>query len=523
MTSEHRSPQSHQLARNTLASYGRFLVAFLVLACLTPWVTRILGDERYGLWVLLLAVGGYLELLDMGLAGATVKHLGGTAQKPLAVRRRIVATLGRAYARVTCLTVVVAIVALAIFLNGYPLPESLRWSATWAGIGIVGRIVVQLPGSFAAGVLAAHERLDWVNGVRAAGWLATAALQVGVLWYGGGLIALAFTQVLVATLESAALWCVTRTRFDEFRWSRAIDGELARELRRFSTWSVLVNVCAVVIARTDPIVVGLSLPLSAVTLYAIPLRIAEQLLLLCKQSINCFTPIFSRLHRENQQQQLTLNYTESLRRSLGLGVSLTIAIAWQAEPLLRCWMGPEFASSAGVLRVLALAVLARVAQEVAGNLLGMTGRLRIVAIGMVVTAMLNLGLSLVGIAWLGSLGVAVATLLATLLAGWGIVVRSAHRELKVSAIELFRRLVPRLALATIVQLLVLAIGDALLSASHLLSVVALIGTSVALFGLTYDARRMWHVIGRSRAVGDMIQHRLGWTRVPCIPPGARRP
>ena len=63
------------IVRNLSANYigvaGQILVAFI----LTPFVIRTLGDEMYGIWTIIAALGAYLTLFDVGMVSAITKYI----------------------------------------------------------------------------------------------------------------------------------------------------------------------------------------------------------------------------------------------------------------------------------------------------------------------------------------------------------------------------------------------------------------------------------------------------------------
>ena len=64
-----------QLARNVASSYGNFFLAVLMSLILTRVLLRHLGAGTYGLWIVLLAIVGYLGLLDVGVSTAAVQRV----------------------------------------------------------------------------------------------------------------------------------------------------------------------------------------------------------------------------------------------------------------------------------------------------------------------------------------------------------------------------------------------------------------------------------------------------------------
>jgi O-antigen/teichoic acid export membrane protein len=82
-----------------------------------------------------------------------------------------------------------------------------------------------------------------------------------------------------------------------------------------------------------------------------------------------------------------------------------------AGPLIRAWVGPGFDGSVIVVQLLALIVVVRVGNATASTLLKGTDRHRLVAAVNVVTAIVNVSLSVALVKPLGLAGVAIGTLI----------------------------------------------------------------------------------------------------------------
>lgn len=64
-----------QIIRNVLANWGSYFVSTVIGFFMMPFVIHHLGNERYGIWVLILSLTGYLGLLDLGVSGSVVKYV----------------------------------------------------------------------------------------------------------------------------------------------------------------------------------------------------------------------------------------------------------------------------------------------------------------------------------------------------------------------------------------------------------------------------------------------------------------
>ena len=175
------------------------------------------------------------------------------------------------------------------------------------------------------------------------------------------------------------------------------------------------NVAVLVTLRLDPVVIKLFLPLSAVALYAVAAKVSEYTFLLNKQFSNALMPLVSQLHGRGDHDAIRRIMTDGTRFLLALAVPGIGLLYYYAPEFIQLWLGAGFAGSADLLRILLLALIPATLQLNAANILGMTGQHRYLAIAMLVSAALNLLLSMALIAAFGLPGAALGTLAAVLL------------------------------------------------------------------------------------------------------------
>ena len=99
---------------NYLSATGLTAVTMVVGLISVPFIVRWLGDERYGAFRAAVDWFGYLSLLELGLAGALLPLLARALSlyDDTVVERTVAAGI-RAYARVTALMILAALVLVA--------------------------------------------------------------------------------------------------------------------------------------------------------------------------------------------------------------------------------------------------------------------------------------------------------------------------------------------------------------------------------------------------------------------------
>ncbi|MCA9173103.1 MAG: flippase [Planctomycetales bacterium] len=406
---------NHRVAANALANASRSIVALAVLFLLTPYVIHRLGAEQYGLWVLLASVIGYFELMDCGLATATVKFIGQfEGQGDAASRNRLISTLLATYLVIAMVVVLVAAYVGANLLQWLQVAPEHRTTALIVFSILAARAALSLPLSLFMGVLFGRQQICLVSLVRTGFYVLFGIAAWATLARGGGLIGFAAVHATVSTLEHLTLLgiCMACTPRLEIRW-RHLDWLLLRQAFAFSGFALLTNLSATALLRTDPILVKMFLPLGMVAVYGVALRIGEQLLSVTKQGLNAVTPLVAQLHGAGDLDRIRSVLLRSVKWSLASLLALAIPAACWSRETLSLWVGPQFEPAAPIVMVLAAAMGFRVIQEAGANVLAMTGRHPLVAWTAIGNAALNIGLSVVLVRHWGVLGVAMGTLLAT--------------------------------------------------------------------------------------------------------------
>jgi O-antigen/teichoic acid export membrane protein len=148
-----------------------------------------------------------------------------------------------------------------------------------------------------------------------------------------------------------------------------------------------------------------------VAIWTIAQRLADAVLQLTNQLNYVLFPIVVHADSSGRNDRLTEVLVQGTRLSLATIIPVAGSLALLAEPVVVGWTGPQFAGAAVIVQILAGVVLIRVGSWTANTVLQGTGAHRLVAVSYLTTAVINVGLSVLLIRWLGLPGVAIATLI----------------------------------------------------------------------------------------------------------------
>ena len=253
-------------------------------------------------------------------------------------------------------------------------------------------------------------------------------------------------------LEHGLYWRLARRKVPGLKLGPSlVRRDMLKEAASFSMHTFLINVAALILLRTDPVIIKLFLPLSAVALYAIALKISENALVLTKQFVNVLAPLAAELGGGQDQEKLRFLLVNCVKFAMAPAVMLTVGATLLAEPALTYWVGAEFAPAYPVLLILMAAVTLSIPQMTAASVLTMTGGHKFASKAAMLSVAINLAASLALVVPLGMIGVALATLLATLAVDLGLVVRRALNDHGVSPLSFARRLLPAVLIPALAQ------------------------------------------------------------------------
>jgi O-antigen/teichoic acid export membrane protein len=345
------------LVRNALSNAGGTVVGLVVGFVTMPLVVHHLGPAQFGLWVLASGVVGYLGVLDLGLSPTLVNEAAALlARDEPDARRRLgetASTIAVVYAGLGAVgaLALVLVGALAPVLFQVPADDLATFRTVLCLVGL--QTALGLPMSIWNGLLAGVQAFPLLNAIGVATTLVRGALTVSLVLTGHGVVALVGAAFAV-TLGAWAVACRAahrripglRVRPGGFRVARL------REIGRFSLAMVVWSVAGAVLHQLDRVLIGVVLPLAALTTYEVGARLAGYSRTVLHSWLSIVMPATAALAARDQRGRLRALYLRSTRWLLVLYGGVALALVGLGGPLVRLWMGPGFAQSWAVMALL---------------------------------------------------------------------------------------------------------------------------------------------------------------------------
>ena len=390
---------------------------------LTPFVLESLGKERYAVWILATSLTGYYGLLAFGLQGGVTQYL----TRYMAARDYDRMNASASTAFVALLYVAGAVLAAAV-ATACVAPHIFQVSAEnkaevfWVILIVGFSSAMQFALFIFSAAFVATQRYDLSNLIGIGTRILSAALIWAAITLGYGLVGISLAMASTDSLGCLLRWRIAGRLMPQLHISRRLARmDMLRELFSYSTWNFLISIAQSIFMQVDALVIGLFMPLAAITPYSLAASLTRQLESVLNPISQVFFPVVTDLHARGETKVLKRVYLSGSRTILVVVAMLTGLAAFWAEDFFRLWLGPEYVSgkeypSVAVLSyILLAAVFARFFPGVGGQILLGSLRVKPLAIFAFVEAMANLILSIVLIQFYGLKGVAVATLLSVVL------------------------------------------------------------------------------------------------------------
>ncbi len=346
------------LGRNIVWNLAAFVWLSLLIVLVTPFMVRRMGLDVFGLWAIITASNAYLSSMDFGLGNALIRFLAAENERG---DRRALENLLRSGTSLQAILGAAAGTVLWFLAD----PLARRWLQVPPAL--VGETVVSIRisslavlfgflGLSYAAVPSALHRFDLLS-LRSILLLTVQYLLVVlVLYLGGGL-----EQVVIVYVAGTAgillyLGLVSRRLLPRVNILPGWHGESVRTLLRFGRMKFPAQLAVNLIQQLDRIVVGVLLPVAQVSFYAVPVRVSVRVGQVAETIASPIYPAVAAHMVGERSGDLDRQYRYGVRMVAVAAGGAVAVLGGLAEPLLRVWMGPDFAqASAWPLRILLLA------------------------------------------------------------------------------------------------------------------------------------------------------------------------
>lgn len=491
------------VARNVSTRYLAIFIDGVIGLVLLPFNVAHLGPSAYGLWALTTSVTWFFGVLDLGYGSALVKFVAQyRAWRDRSALNEIVSTISVVFSvlGVVCFGVTAVLAWRVDWL--FNLEPGQTRTAQHVLLIVGAYLSVRFPLAVFGAVVYGFQRYYLNNAVSIGTSLVIAAVNVGVLTAGHGLVSLVAATTLVRVISLALFaWNAyhafpgLRVRPSLFRRARL------QEVTSFSVYMIVLDWSAKLNYSSDTLVIGAMLDTTAVAVWTVGQRLSQVAQQLTSQLNDALFPTVVDSDAAQRSDRLQMILVQGTKLSLALAAPLCVGLIVLADPLIGSWVGPRFSSGVVPTQILLTVVLVRISTASANLIVKGAGQHKLLAYTNASTAVVNLLLSIVLIKPFGLVGVALGTLIPVSVSAAFVIFPAACRRV---GLPIGRTLVRAIwpAMWPAVFMIGLLWMGRRLGPSSLLAVALHLGAG----GLVYMALFLGPAIGRD-------ERRLYWTKL----------
>jgi len=244
-------------------------------------------------------------------------------------------------------------------------------------------------------VLRGLHRSDLAAIVGAIATVTSSGAAALVLIVGGGVVGMVAVNIPIALAAQAAnVWLIRRLAPRLRIGWRGARWDLAGMTALYGTPLSIIDIADLLQRKSDEIVIGASLPVSAVTPFALARGLGDVGRTLTSQFVQVLLPVASELQAHENIERLRALYVSATRLSLMIVLPIGVTLFAFASRILTAWVGPEQADAWPLVVLIASASILASSQSPARWILQGIARHRYLAVAALFSGIANVVLSI---------------------------------------------------------------------------------------------------------------------------------
>ena len=396
--------------QNVASSWGGLAVNISVGFFLSPFILHHLGDEAFGLWVLIFSLTGYYGIFDFGIRSSLVRYV--SKFQATDDKDQLARLLNTSLFTYTCVGVFLMLPTLlgGLYVDRlFHVPPGFLRDARILFLMVGTSLALGFPLGISGGILEGLQRFYLINWTNILSTLVRAALIVYVLRHGFGLLSVALITVSLPQITSA-IRGVIAYRLLAIPWGwNYVDRASLRQVANYGSVTLLIIVAGRLRFKTDAVIIGTFLSAAAITHFSIGARLVDYAGEVVSSLAQIFTPMSSHFHAIGEYNQLRRIFISGNRACALVMFPMTVALVVMGKSVIEAWVGPQYVSSYVVLLIILIPFTLYQIQTTSNRLLFGMSLHRSLAYVVLMEGIANVILSVVLVRPLGIVGDAIGT------------------------------------------------------------------------------------------------------------------
>jgi O-antigen/teichoic acid export membrane protein len=396
-----------QLLKSSIFRTLEIIIITVISLVLTPYLIHHLGDEHYGLWILILSALGWFNFIDLGFAYAIQRNIVLALEKKDNHRINIVFSVAVALFSVLGGIATLCIGGLAFFPELLGITEKDQSIATIAFSILAIKVFLDFIMNCFHGFFTAYLRMDIDANLSSLNMIIKSIL-IFYLVIDMNIYGAVFATIVADILTHSLKIHFARKLHPEFKFVlHLVKFSEVKQLFAFSKHLILMGIANSFNRRVDPIIISHLLGLKFVAIYNVINSLINQVELLVRAIVGGFQPVFIKMVARKAKVDGTFKLIININFFIAILLYMPLAIL--AEDFISLWIGFDYAQAGKLAPILGFAYICRTVSRPISSLLLAKAQHQLLSVVNLFGALLNIGLSLVLGSYWGLMGIAIAT------------------------------------------------------------------------------------------------------------------
>jgi len=396
--------------KNVASSWGGLAVNVAVGFFLSPFILHHLGDEAFGLWILIFSLTGYYGIFDFGIRSSLVRYVSkfqATSDKDQLTR--LVNTSLFTYTCLGLMLVIPTVLGGSYVDRLFHVSPSFLKDARILFLMVGYSVALSFPLGVSGGILEGLQRFYLMNWTNIVATLTRAVLIVYVLRHGFGLLSVALITVSLPLITSAVRTVIAqRLLHISYGW-KYVDRDSLRQVANYGSVTFMIIVAGRLRFKTDAVIIGTFLSAAAITHFSIGARLVDYAGEVVSSLAQIFTPMSSHFHATGDYNQLRKILLSGNRACALVMLPMTVALVVMGKSVIEAWVGQRYVSSYTVLLIVLIPSTVYHMQSTSNRILFGMSLHKSLAYVVLMEGIANIILSIVLVRPLGIVGDALGT------------------------------------------------------------------------------------------------------------------
>jgi O-antigen/teichoic acid export membrane protein len=297
-----------RVIKNIFSTWGMYSTITAIRFFLTPFFIHKLGDSQYGIWVLILSLIGYMELLNLGLNTANVRYLSKYFELSDHKSANEIFNSGLFIFLILCVGTSLLILSIAPFLGSL---FSFMDNRIYMVIFVIAGLNLALEFVFYAfsAILSAEQKFFEVNIITTIIFIARSIAAVILLLNGYQLMAIVLNQTFFNVVRGLTLSVYSLRSAPNLRIHLgSVRKNALVKIMNFSFYIFIINICKKINLSIWSIVIAIFMSPNAITFFAISNNLIIYLQNFILAISKVLIPRFSQLDAKDNEQKIQEYY-----------------------------------------------------------------------------------------------------------------------------------------------------------------------------------------------------------------------